>query len=520
MVGELSSLRMTGGSELAYNDATFNPNLPRAGYGGALAVFGGVGEVLIDSSSRLQYNRATLSGGAIAISLNLGLFLLAGGSSLSHNFVRNVETGEGGAVLVEGRAANITLARGAVVYNNTAPTWGGAFRIKEETGVFLMYNSTASANGGYGGGLFFTAGDCDRVAVVDSTLAGNHGDGGEGGAFNIQGSLGAFMLQRSGAASHRGSYGGVLFVFEDAEDILLDGATVTDSAVTNAYGGAIFVYGATRRLSIVGNCSILRNTANMGGAVASRMGFGFVHISDSVLAFNQATSGSGGAIFGGHYWHWRDAEPTALLVEGSRLYNNTATRSGGAITLVGEVRSAVFRGAILTGNTAVDGGGCLAVLGTVGEVVLEAGTVGQGNRAGAMGGFLSVSAPDDLTGVLLRSLVLRGGSRLEGNVAGRLGGAVAAPLLGRVEVTEGSSLSGNSAAEGAGGAVAERAAVVSAALECVSFEGIEEAWFSLHANGLSFSSNHVNALRPPLAGLDTRCVPGVPPATFRCGVAL
>ncbi len=464
MGGAASTLRITGGSQVAYNQATSGRDLQLAGFGGAVVVTGYLGQLVIDSGSQVHSNVAEYGGGAVTALADVGLFLLAGGGSLSSNTVSDLKNGAGGAVLISRNASNITASSSAVVYNNSAPTLGGAFRIGGRVAAFAMYDSRALNNGARWGGLVAIVGDCDRVTIVGSTLTRNYADGGQGAAIIVQRSLGTFTLQQSEASSHSGSYAGVLSVLGDAGELLLDGATVTANAVTNAYGGAFKVHGATRRLSIVRNCSITRNTAIMGGAVASMLGFGSIHISDSVLAFNQATSGSGGAISGGHFWHWRDVEPTAVLVEGSRILNNSATRSGGAISLVGEVRSAVFRGATLTGNSAVDGGGCLAVLGTVGEVVLEAGTVGQGNRAGAMGGFLSVSAPDDLTGVLLRSLVLRDGSRLEGNVAGRLGGAVAAPLLGRVEVTEGSSLSANSAAEGAGGAVAERAAVVSDAL--------------------------------------------------------
>ncbi len=462
VAGNLNSLSIAGSSEVALNEASQSA-LSRTGLGGALSVEGSLGQCVIDTGSRVHSNQADVGGGAIAVTKDVRLFQLSGGSSLSNNKARKVANGVGGAVFFAGNTTNITVTGGAVVSNNTATSWGGTFRADDSVGSVLIHSSRVSINSGYGGGLLSIGGTCGNVAVVDSSLTGNDAKGADGGVFYVDGDLGAFTLQRSEASSNRAGYGGVLFVYRNAGELVLDGATVTSNSANNGYGGALSVYGSTRRLSILRNSSISLNAAYSGGAIASMFGFGSIHIADSVLVWNQATGGNGGAISGGHFWSWRDADAMSLLVEGSRIANNSAFRGGGAISLIGELSSAVFRSSTLIGNAAEDGGGFLDVRGMAGEVVLEAGTVGQDNRAGAMGGFLSVSAPDDLTGVLLRSLVLRGGSRLEGNVAGRLGGAVAAPLVGQVVVTEESSMSNNSATDGAGGAVAERAAVVSCA---------------------------------------------------------
>ncbi|GLC41847.1 hypothetical protein PLESTM_001257500 [Pleodorina starrii] len=109
----------------------------------------------------------------------------------------------------------------------------------------------------------------------------------------------------------------------------------------------------------------------------------------------------------------------------------------------------------LSNNTANGTGGGLSVSANSAQVVMEGGCIWDNNTARSDGGALLIAAnslPDDLSDAAASSVVIAGGSKLRGNRASN-GGAVYINGFADLNVSEGSSISFNSAEYDGGAAV-------------------------------------------------------------------
>ena len=177
--------------------------------------------------------------------------------------------------------------------------------------------------------IFEVTGAATQVALRDLTLA--HGDLGEGPGYG----------------------GGILL---SAGSLGLDGVTIEDSKSGHRYqssGGAIYAASGTQ-LDIA-NSSLVRNEVTSpsglgGGAIATGYDVALT-IRNSELAHNNAHSGGGGAIF---------LKSGTLLLEDSRLHDNSSGYTGGAIRLFRGTEAHIARTSIV-GNSAQLGGGIHSV---------------------------------------------------------------------------------------------------------------------------------------------------------------
>ncbi len=481
------------------------------GYGGVLDCKGRLGRLSFVEESNISYNFAAERGGVVHIWDGLDVLTCDNGSVLSYN---RATDSHGGAIAVWGNATYVTLAGGCQVVGNSAGSYGGAVYVGngEVKVLDIVGGSLVARNTARFGGFSLVdkgVGDLNIVSsnIVDNSAAGR-GDGtasgesgGSGGVLYSVGPLRAFTVSgRSNVTGNMAALdGGVAYVDDPLGNFsVVGGSTVAYNKATGGRGGVLAVDSYAGALTVAGESRVLGNTAGADGGFASVIGTttSFTLTGLSVMDLNVATLGhggalscgwglssivisngssmsqnraglDGGAIRSGHYWYWRIRLPAVFQVNSSSIASNTAGRSGGVWSQLGDVGDVSLVNCRLSRNTAVSGrGGALDVRGSVHRVVVRDGSSVLGNRAGVTGGFLSVSSPDTLTGAVLRNLTIRDGSSVVSNTAGQLGGAASAPLVASLTLTGGSSLSNNSATGGAGGAIAEQAAVVSAISSC------------------------------------------------------
>ena len=236
-----------------------------------------------------------------------------------------------GLRLINGKATNMGgLYMGQYTCNSTAGRGaGGGVCIQNAaaslTNVEIMTN-TASASGGYGGGLFASGG---TLTVTGSTIRGNQA--GTGGNWSYGGGLallGARAMVKdnliaSNAANRNydGDGGGV---YVKGAAALIQGNTIRENSVRGSTssgarlgGGGVAVDGAG--ITLKGN-RILANTATgyTGGGVAWRGGF--ITVTGNLVLNNAAN-------WGGGLW----AGNAPATVNNNVIADNTASGHGSAV---------------------------------------------------------------------------------------------------------------------------------------------------------------------------------------------
>ena len=148
------------------------------------------------------------------------------------------------------------------------------------------------------------------------------------------------------------------------DDVLLSGI---NPALPQARGGAIFVYGGSLALTA---SSADSNKAYFGGAIY--IDDSEVTLSACALAYNEATTGSGGALF--------SADCTGVTILDSLLEGNSCGGSmGGGVAVLNA--SVVISHSSLRDNWAPAGCGGAVGISTDGALILDDASVAMGNEA-------------------------------------------------------------------------------------------------------------------------------------------
>ncbi|MEM9352641.1 MAG: choice-of-anchor Q domain-containing protein [Planctomycetota bacterium] len=281
-----------------------------------------------------------------------------------------------------------------------------------------------------------------RVAITGVTITG--GDSGSGaGIFSTE----ELYLERvvvtdnHGGAGARSQGGGI-----NSNNSL----TVVDSVVSNnsvgGRGGGIFSSGDLLSIS---ETDITGNTGSDGGGVAVVVLGGFVEILGGSISENTATADGGGVSVFGRSSSNVEADQV-LVIDGTRLEDNTAGGNGGAVSLEANHFRAGYtlHGINASGNEAEQLGGGMAIVGENGEVLIEESFFSLNTSGGGGGGLAifqeSSSDPD-------RSLdVAIDGSFFRSNTAEE-GGGIAANLSTSTLRIDSSTIVGNDALGRGGG---------------------------------------------------------------------
>lgn len=237
--------------------------------------------------STIDYNSASSGGGAAYVLLSMSTSndaIAASGSELSHN---TAGTGNGGALLVDGNFAGsgshdtVTISSTCTFADNHAGNAGGAVFVQTNAVARVdlsLQQSTLSgntANGSYGGGLYFFGQSGSSLTIQDSTISGNfsarHGGGlyalGSGHAqFAILGTTkiqnntaGGFLSAVGGAANIQlGNYSSL-----DIEDCTISG----NKALGSSAGGGLYLRTSDGSTATIQDSTITGNTASDGGGI-------------------------------------------------------------------------------------------------------------------------------------------------------------------------------------------------------------------------------------------------------------
>lgn len=310
-------------------------------------------------------NNSAKQGGAIYNSENGFIPTSFSNMAFKSNNAENV----GGAIFNRGKLFLGNDESSTIFENNTAGNAGGAiFNTKHSnldlTNVDFINNSTTEENGT--GGAIVNSG---QASIKNSRFTGNS-------AYHektVQDENQKESIVKSGAGGAIQNLG---------EDFVVDNTTFTENKA-GEYGGAIFNAGT----GTVTASTFNKNSSTNGGAIALRGASedknATLNISESTFEANSAENG--GALYNGLYG--------SLDVANSKFNNNTATKSGGAITNVAAINTinatftnnsttdensfggAIFNSGkigsingIFDGNTSTSGGGAITNVGEISSI--------------------------------------------------------------------------------------------------------------------------------------------------------
>ncbi len=310
-------------------------------------------------------NNSAKQGGAIYNSENGFIPTSFSNMAFKSNNAENV----GGAIFNRGKLFLGNDESSTIFENNTAGNAGGAiFNTKHSnldlTNVDFINNSTTEENGT--GGAIVNSG---QASIKNSRFTGNS-------AYHektVQDENQKESIVKSGAGGAIQNLG---------EDFVVDNTTFTENKA-GEYGGAIFHAGT----GTVTASTFNKNSSTNGGAIALRGASedknATLNISESTFEANSAENG--GALYNGLYG--------SLDVANSKFTNNTATKSGGAITNVAAINTinatftnnsttdensfggAIFNSGkigsingIFDGNTSTSGGGAIVNVGEISSI--------------------------------------------------------------------------------------------------------------------------------------------------------
>lgn len=384
---------------------------------------------------------------------------------------------------------------GVTLTGGVADGDGGGLRAGRATLTLTDVVLRANAADGDGGGLFAATG---TVRLTDVTFADNAGHGG-GGLFAERAALTVERCRFTANAAEAGGGAGVVF----ASALAMSASTFAGNrAVTD--GGGLWIQGVTAdsatepatlpTLRVTG-CTFTDNDGGeRGGAVAithlsAPEGDGRIELRRNTFRGN--TADRGGAV---------DTDPDLTTVEESDFEGNRALLyDGGAIAAVGplHVRASTF----LRNRTAGDGGAIAAR----DELVVENSTF-DGNTADGFGGAAATHASTSI-----------GGTTFLGNEGQLDGGAL---YLAGAEVTtlSGSTLTGNRADVGNGGAIYRTSGpllLVDNRLADNTPEGAGDG-IALGPDGSIVRSTTTTTIAPAACTADAQCDDGDPCTQGAC----
>ncbi|KXZ54094.1 hypothetical protein GPECTOR_5g199 [Gonium pectorale] len=454
--GPIDTLSVTDGSNLTSNVA---------GQRGGAVCSEGVPDgstaamaISIADRSRVDNNTAAMPysrGGAFATRQSIASFAVSNGSSVSGNVA-----GSGGALSTEQSLGSLSVSSGSSVSENTALNeHGGAIFVDGLLGTVsvqdwsqLSYNRASKGSGG----AVYSRGGLGALDVArDSHLSFNWAET-RGGAVYADGAgqdVGSVLVADNSSISGNlaGQFGGALATSRGLASLTVTNNSRADNnSARDVHGGAVFVEQSLGSIVVSHHSSLSGNTAKLrGGGVYVQRNLTSVSIVGSSSVNNNSVSiEHGGAVAVGGWLAF------LRVAEGSSLDGNAALVGGGGAVQVDQLLGSVVLdyGSSVSGNTASNSSGGAFALQSLGSLQLLSRSSMSNNLAGGSGGAVFVYGdPAEGVGTLL---LVDGGSRIDNNTATRpysRGGVMASrQTLIEITVSDGSSISGNSA--GSGGA--------------------------------------------------------------------
>ncbi|MEM7530571.1 MAG: right-handed parallel beta-helix repeat-containing protein [Chloroflexota bacterium] len=307
------------------DNSTFTGN--EASSGGALYIWGSIGELTLQNTTLTSNKAITQSGGGLHV-LNTTAF----------TFTDNVFTGneagqDGGGFFLREANALFDLAMTNLTFaNNTAGDQGGGFHIDSSIRADITVNnvSLTGNHAQHGGGAFF-GGNQPTVLFQGSTIQSNNViTGGNGGGLFVQ-SVGAITVTGTTIQSNSAdSQGGGLYLADIPSVMLTAGTLFNGNVTTNSHGAGIYAITTTVTLDAI---TLSSNTAGSGSESGLANGGGLyltnseiTMITGTVLSGNSAPIGNGGGAF---------LSSPNIVIEGTTIQSNSAITGGGGLYITG-----------------------------------------------------------------------------------------------------------------------------------------------------------------------------------------
>lgn len=361
-----------------------------SGNGGALAVSGNLGSVVIQQSAWNQ-NLASLAGGAIYATLPLSI------QSATFDWNQASGVGHGGGAVASTSILSVT---GSTFTSNVADTGGATLSLGGVTTVTasaFTSNTGRSRAGAVGGNGNINV----SSSTFTSNIAGVAGvSGSGGGAVHTYGSVTSQSSTYSGnVAHHTSGHGGAIY----AQAALTTTDDTYSSNTAGGDGGALF--STTSDVDTESGVYVNNSAARFGGGI--RAGNDVISTDDS-FALNDAVS-DGGAVY---------ANRRVNISQG--VFNgNDSQGSGGAVVAIGPGNiQCDVTGSTFAGNSSVTSGGAVW---SPGCYLMIGDSTFVGNRTAGDGGAIYSSSA---TGLSLLASGSGHGVTLKDNYADGSGGAV------------------------------------------------------------------------------------------------
>lgn len=373
---------------LEINGATIEKN--KAKYGGGIAMWLNYKErnyttgIYINESSTIANNEATVDGGAVWMSSAEDCDCLGNsGVVMNSGTLDNNKAVNGGAIFIDTGKPEAKMnfdLKGGTVSNNKATENGGAAYITggsvtmeggtvtqcqaiQSGGAICVANGSFSISGGSlancsaekdGGAVYVSGGNAAMSGGTITECTANANGGAvcvDGGAFTIQAgtiektvaTLGGAVYVSGGNANVYGGTltackadkGGAIYVIGGTVTML--GGAITGNQATNGSGGAIYVTGTTGLQVIVQNGEISGNSASQNGGAISVVGMGEteeVTVQIGVNELHYDPHGTGAQPPCDHNGSKLDGSGSCPIVR-----NNVCKNEGGAIYISGSKKT-------------------------------------------------------------------------------------------------------------------------------------------------------------------------------------
>jgi hypothetical protein len=264
--------------------------------------------------------------------------------------------------------ANLTLTRG-----NGAGADGGAVFVTGGGATALNDTVISDSSALHGGGIALIG--VSQLSILRSSISGNNASavgflGAGGGLWNDGGTMtitDSELIGNSTSGAVGNAHGGALAI---SSGIVTISHTAATGNSADGAGGAIFQAVSTVGTLMLIESTIDNNTADQGGGLAIIAGT--VVIDRSSVSGNTAENG-GGLFLNG--------TPT-VMIHGTTINGNSASGSGGGISVWNAVTLTIDSNSTISGNTVDHAGGGLWSIGiradvTVSDTVIEANSAGR-----------------------------------------------------------------------------------------------------------------------------------------------
>ena len=352
--------------------------------------------------------------GALAVPHDKYIVLDLNGYTINRGLTEN-EVG-GSVINVSGNLVirdTSAIGNGKITGGKTA-NWGGGVRMHPNSSIILEGGSITGNEGsnsdaayGVGGGVYVD--DGATFTMLGGSVSGNTTTSNGGGVYLAANS-----------------------VFE------MKGGVISGNTSTMISGGGIFSEGDSS-ITLSGG-EIKNNTAIRGGGLYVTGSFDMsgnaeIHHNNAILRTSDNTGGYAGGLY------LAAVSKETLVIDGGKIYNNTADVNAGAISFVGAAVDAVtilqFKSGEITGNTSNSFGGIM--LNTYAKIVMTGGKISNNTAKASVAGGINVAG----------ELVMEGGE-ISNNTSATNGGGIRVQDGGKVTLS-GGTISGNTAGVSGGG---------------------------------------------------------------------